>query len=76
MNHKYGFLDKSLICVTVSLVKHWVMECYPPVCLLGTVILVPRPDTCLVEAQLSRIKGQNIVCAWLDMMHTMLVGHL
>jgi len=57
MNHKYGLVDNSLICVTVSLAKHWVMECWPPVCLLCTVILVPRPDTCLLEAQLSRIKG-------------------
>jgi len=69
-------VDNSLICITVSLAKHWVMECWPPVCLLCTVILVLRPDTCLVEAQLSIIKGLSNVCAWLDMMHTLLVGHL
>jgi len=76
MNYKYGLVDNSLICVTVSLAKHRVMECWPHVCLLCTVILVPRPDTCLVEAQLSRIKGLSKVCAWLDVMHTMLVGHV
>jgi len=27
MNHKYRFLYNTLICVTVSLAKHWVMEC-------------------------------------------------
>ena len=76
MNHIYGLGDNSLICVTISLPKHWVTECWPPVCLLWTVILVPRPDTCLVEAQLSRIKGLSKVCAWLYMMRTMLIGHV